>query len=395
MKTIPQNMKNQRGLTLIEVLVAMTLGLVVLIGAVNMQTEHRKSFKVVEAKATMQIDAKQGFEFIDRTMRESGSMGCVSGAILMGLGEQEGEVKETSLRIAMNPGNSPTACANPETNFCPGSEIMGYDDNGGTAVVPFPFAGDVLPNTDVVSVAGGIGEIYRVASFDSGKSNLSSSLSLDMTGLSSVRLKQNHYAEVSTCSEAEIFKITSSDAAIQAGTIEHGSGGTNGNTTGKFEIEITPSKSNNPELRRVAVTTFYIANDPATGVPTLYSNIDGVSSQLVEGVETMQITYGVDTDETTWNVPDIYVNAANMPDSDGDGNPDWNKVIAMRISFIMRSREEVYDTAEQPSFDMGMGDADPVTFMPVAADKYSRLMYTNTISLRNRIVGQRTYNGKI
>ena len=180
---------------------------------------------------------------------------------------------------------------------------------------------------------------------------------------------------MSQCAGAEIFKITSSDAVIQAsGTISHATG-TDGdeNETGEFKTDFL-RESSSTEIRRVATSAFYIANN-ASGEPTLFKSIDGVSNPLVEGVEHMQVLYGVDSNED--NVPESYKDASQI-------GTDFSAVVTVRLNFIMRSKEEVYKTDKKQVYEL-TGEAD--TFE--STDKYSRLIFTSTVTLRNRVLGKR------
>ena len=44
------------------------------------------------------------------------------------------------------------------------------------------------------------------------------------------------------------------------------------------------------------VTTVYSVKDGATGTPSLFRNVNGTEQELVEGIQNLQIFYGLDTD---------------------------------------------------------------------------------------------------
>jgi len=369
-------LKNQNGFTMLEVLVAMTLGLVVLGSAIGMQVSHRKSFKVTESKLNMQTNARFAFEFIGSSLRELGTIGC-----------RTVENYADGYRIAFVDKNIAFA------DFNLGKEIEGYDNVEGNTqwspVVPpaFDFTGNMTDGSDAITIRGAVGEVYPVDMDDNeGLSSAGIGIQLNMANISNIQLAPLQYAVLSQCAFAEVFQITGTQAQVNAGTIEHGISGlavSNQNTTFTSDFD-TRSIA---ELRRVAVTSYYIANND-NGIPTLYRDRDNTSNPLVEGVERMQIEYGVNTDKSTaWsggtvNVPDEYHDAVGVAASAAG----WANVVAVRLSFIMRSKEEVYEQDVTKTYSL----PGTTVYSYTPTDKYARLIYTATVNLRNRTLGKRT-----
>ena len=77
------------------------------------------------------------------------------------------------------------------------------------------------------------------------------------------------------------------------------------------------------------VTTIYSIQTGATGSPTLFRSVDGVSQELVEGIEDLQILYGEDTDNDL--VPNYFVDAASIT--------DMAQAISVRFTLIARTLE--------------------------------------------------------
>ena len=101
-----------------------------------------------------------------------------------------------------------------------------------------------------------------------------------------------------------------------------------------------------------------------TGGPKMQAEI------IAEGVENMQILYGLDTSVPGDNIVDAYVTAA--------GVTDWKQVMVVRIDLLVRapSVEGHYTNSNAyPSF----GD------YPIAAanDKYRRRIFTTSVHIRN------------
>ena len=66
----------QKGLTLVELMVAMLLGLVVIGGVVSVLVSNKRSFQTNEGLSQIQETARTAFELIARDVRQAGGTGC-------------------------------------------------------------------------------------------------------------------------------------------------------------------------------------------------------------------------------------------------------------------------------------------------------------------------------
>lgn len=103
-------------------------------------------------------------------------------------------------------------------------------------------------------------------------------------------------------------------------------------------------------LRRMHTSVFYLAScsnctGSGDGIPTLkrveYQSGSGVlnatsAEVVVEGIESLQIEYGVDSDDDGYpNLP--YLTAEAVTDPAGAAEGDWSKVVAIRLFVLSRS----------------------------------------------------------
>ena len=93
---------------------------------------------------------------------------------------------------------------------------------------------------------------------------------------------------------------------------------------------------------------------------------------MVEGIENMQILYGVDTDDPGDHVPNYYV-----PANPGWAATDWAKVVSIRISLLAVTLDD--NLTSQPMAYTYNG----VTTTPT--DHRVRRVFNATIALRNRL----------
>ena len=66
----------QAGLTLVELMVALVLGLVVILAVLNIFVSNRETFRVTENLMRIQENARAGFDFMARDVREAGQNPC-------------------------------------------------------------------------------------------------------------------------------------------------------------------------------------------------------------------------------------------------------------------------------------------------------------------------------
>jgi type IV pilus assembly protein PilW len=188
-------------------------------------------------------------------------------------------------------------------------------------------------------------------------------------------------AMVTDCQQARVFQITAMD---NDGTIRHDEGGgfDPGNACGDWSgctawTPFTLESGNNAaaEVTKVATLTFYISrrtpddDDPQPG-PSLYMREnDGDGRELVEGVENMQVLYGVDGNGD--DSADQYLPA--------DLVADWNAVQSIRVSLLMRTVDEVADAKDEGTYVVNGTTIDPVD------DRRLRRVVNFTATARNRL----------
>ncbi len=154
----------------------------------------------------------------------------------------------------------------------------------------------------------------------------------------------------------------------------------NGTTAFKHGSTLSKAYGTDAMLMPLDATIYYIRSKSGGG-RALYrlpwrGNQWQNSEEVVDNVEAMQIVYGLDTNGD--GSVDDYRKA--------DTVTDWSRVLAVRVSLLLRSNEDNLATNVQTySWDSdndGKLD-DPVT----ATDRRLRYVYTTTIALRNRMVG--------
>jgi type IV pilus assembly protein PilW len=341
----------QKGFSLIELMIAMVLGMVLMAGALQVFLGVKKTFVFNLDMASMQESARFAMEFITRDARMAGYFGCGSQA----------------LKNTLNPS---AGLGTWQFQFDQG--LVGYDgDDADFPVADFPVAdlpslsSGVMPNSDVFTVLRGAteGDSFRVDSH-----NIATSV---------IEVTSNHsYAAgrilmVSDCDHAAIFQTT----GITADTITHNAGAlVPGNCT--IDLGLPGSCSTNTymyggdaSVMEVTSNAYYVHTAP-NNVPTIYrqqilGGVDSTTEELVQGIESMQVLFGVDINGD--GVANRYTLASSVT--------NWTTVMSIRLHLLARSLTQV--TSEPVDFRF-VG----TTYSP--SDKYLRKEFITTVKVRNR-----------
>ncbi|MCF7982213.1 MAG: PilW family protein, partial [Pseudomonadales bacterium] len=179
---------------------------------------------------------------------------------------------------------------------------------------------------------------------------------------------QDSILMISDCEAADIFRVVNNPTTggtIQ--TVTHSQGSNNANVLSKLY-------QSDADVFSFTSSSYFIRNNPA-GVPSLYVKdhaLDTAAFELIEGVENLQVAYGVD--DTNDGVPERYI-AANTVQSASL----WKRVVAVRLRILMRTTDKVQAR--------DFVDTD-TTFSSFGAAAYTggfmRKVFTTTIQLRNR-----------
>ncbi len=341
----PRGPKAQRGLSLVELLVAMALGAFITVGIIQMFTANQETYRVNIGQARMQESARFALEFLTAPIRMAGFTGCYS----------EDDIFEAVAQVAGSPPY--------EANFAAGA-IAGHE---ATAPGVWSPGLGLLP-ADVQALAPIDGtDVLAVRTSDPSGARLAVPMATPSAPVV-IRnpLVASAYATgallvISDCQKGAIFQSTGSTVAASTTSILHAAGAA-GVTPGNAVQALTVDGSSfdvDATVHAVATKIYFIANGVGLnnrGDPprSLWRKTGGAPPvELVEGIEDLQVLYGVDSDGD--GVPNRYLTFQNIA--------DLSTVLTMRISLTANS----------------------VDVVTGAGDGLIRRTFTNTVALRNRI----------
>jgi type IV pilus assembly protein PilW len=134
----------------------------------------------------------------------------------------------------------------------------------------------------------------------------------------------------------------------------------------------------------------YFVADTGRGVPALYRTDEaGTPQELVEGVEQMQVLFGVGSDTDNDGVVDAiqYLRADEIRDAPQPQDV-WSRVVTARVHLLMQSTDRNVLWQAQPvdySINVTAGTSEYHVWDLEPTDKSWRQVYAMTVTVRNRV----------
>lgn len=302
------------GLTLVELMIAMTLGLFLLLGLVNVFLAQRQAYRTNENLAQLQSNARVAFELLAREIRESGTTLC--GAQVVG-------------NVVVN------ANASPWLDWSLGG-IQGFE---GDQTMPVVNTGTATAQR----VAGTDGLMIRSGSLMGGTTIADHAATASPIVLNTAThgLVTGNVLIACDYTQAAIFQAT--NASPSSPNIAHAvGGGTPGNCSDGFPLACPPSGSQhkfdtNGFVAPLSVTAWYIGNNARGGRSLFRILNNGTPQEIAVGIADLQLQYLTRTGTTP---------ATSYVDADDPSITSWAPtadptVIAVRVVLDLESEEAV------------------------------------------------------
>lgn len=360
-------MKSHRGLSLIELMIAITLGLVVLSALVVIFANSSRSRTEMERSNRQIENGRYAAELLATNLRMAGYLA-------------EFDPSEVS-----DPAALPDPCATATADLITALPLHVQGANDATNATKPSCISDLKIGTDILvvrrssaCVAGSAG----CAPFQNGAPHIQASLCTPTVG--------GYELAVSIPSKTEVVPPASNATAYATHYY------TLDTSIGAF----TKHKNNcttSADIYRYHVHIYFVANnnEPGDGIPTLKRAELGAGSfsvaPLVEGIEQMQIDYGIDTDSD--GVPNGYTQnpSAYASCSGIDCVKNWRNVMAVRVHLLARNIESSVGYSDSRTFALGFKDDGSVITAGVGSgnditldnSRYKRHVFTETVRLAN------------
>ncbi len=393
--------RSQHGVTLVELMIAITISLIIAIGISSIYASSKRSFKLQEEFSRLQENGRFAINHITRFVRSAGYSGCASGLnnISSIMNNSNDDIWEFTTGIegyefiGTVPGQlqalplTVTATADTSANhdlWKTATNISLPDPAGSTDLLGT--TSSPILNTDILVSRTADGSAIEVSQ-DNGGGQVFVSCPTGTTertcsdgNQSDCTLCVGDPVLVSNCQQAVAFQITnntavgSPPAGMKEVNVVHSNAG--GFTPGNSTTTLPMSLSQGDEVMRISTKVFYVGK--GTTGPSLFMRQAGSAAvELVEGVESMQVLYGEDTDATPDNIPNRYVSARDVL--------NFSNVVAVRVSILLRSVKQLpWRTASSETYLLGGMDNDTAVRLTSPSDKRLRKVMSTTIKVRNR-----------
>jgi type IV pilus assembly protein PilW len=352
------------GFSAVELMVAMALSLVLLGGVMTLFSNSRNAYETNERLARIQENGRFALEQIVRDVRAAGYAGCA---------------KRTASKPLKNVLNSSTSLL---WNFS--NPVQGFNGTAGawTPALTAPAATEradsdgagpdvdgPTPNTDVLVIRRAKSEaaVQRVkAPMGSGTADLQVWAPPNTIGAGDVVL-------ASSCDGASVFQVTgyTVDTSTQTATIAHATGGTfvPGNSSADVGNLFFADTS---ELVPIQTVVYFVDTSSTGSGTSLYRRIgDAAAEEVVEGIDTLQLQFGIDTNGDASHLADDYVTANSVT--------DWSRVVSVRVALLVRSLEQYGSEVDAASRTL-LGEN-----ISAFNDRRERRVFMTTATLRNKL----------
>ncbi len=318
------------GITLVELMVAMVIGLILLVAIAYVYMGNRQTFRALDDFSRVQENYRYAMDQVGVDMRMAGFTGCVN----------------VSSIDAANPANipiqPPAIAANPNS-LALATAVQGYS-GAGAWPGPAPAPANYVAGTDVLRITTSSGQGTNVTGPMPGAGG-----AIPING-NPANISAGATIVISDCTTAEIFSA----------------GAVGGTTSVTPSAALSKIYSTGAEIFPFLDTVYFIGSNPA-GNPSLYRRQNGAAAEeLVENVERMVLRFGVDTNN------DYAIDNYSIATAVGN----WRQVLSVRVNLVFRSNNAVATGTNSYTVE-------GVATTP--ADSRLRQVATATYGIRNRL----------
>jgi type IV pilus assembly protein PilW len=333
----------QEGVSIIELLVAVAISMILAAGIFQVFVGSTTSYSFNEDLSRQQENARFAMHILRQEVQAAGYLGCL---------QDPGSLVNTlpaSRDFAFDFDNAVYGLE--------AGDDSAWADNAG----PVDPTQNGTANLDLTTPASG-SDILVIRGINPGVTIEVTGFSPDgqlamSPGLIGIFDKPGKVLLVGDCKAAAVFQATGYD---------------NGSGTATYSGNLGHSFGAGAQVFEPRTVVFYVRNQ-AGNLSLCWKVGQENIEEIAEGVENMQVRYGVDTDND--RAADSYL-AANAV-------TDWSNVVSVRVYLLVRSVDEILrGDIDATSYDV---DGDGTTDYGPPNDRRMRMVFSSTMGLRNRL----------
>lgn len=352
-----------KGFTLVELMVSIVISSIIMLGVVSIYSNSRKSQVINESLARIQENLRFSADMIIRDIRMAGYSGCRSSSVTNSIDD-----------------NPPTLPYDFQKH------VTGFE----SADVPSEFPaigtdpGDRVAGTDAIVIIKVSSTGFKIESHNSSSATI-------FFDAAAAGIEEGDVLAITDCNHTAITRVsgpTNPDAHIVHNTGAQTDGPEN--CWKKLGPVTDPAPAcaanagteytygDNARVHKYIMHGYFIGVSQSGLTKSLYIlNLDkGVlsSTELVEGIEDFQISYGIDPDivETDNPFPVRFIKASDVA--------DFKKVVAVKFGMLLASVDDVKKVTPAVAKSYTLAG----TTVTPAADRKLRYSYNTTVKIRNK-----------
>ena len=358
--------RRQNAFSLVELLIAMTLGLILIAGMITVFEGNRRSSELNSTMADLQESARFALNAIARDTRMSGFQGCTD------INNSRLNVVAKNLPAGFDFASQATFGSLVASNTWNPAHPLGFTP---------PSHIPVVPGTHALILQFGEGNFARLNSQMSDAGVPDKSGAVVVNGQTS--LQAGDLAIIADCDVADIFRVTAASFSGGTTTLSHAASGNNGNLSKAFGA---PASISQTTVSPFESNTYYIGdagrtNDNGDPIRALYLQSLPYTTanppvELIRGVDNMRVAFGMRSGNTLRYV---------TPDNSAF---DASLVESVQVGLLMSSRERISDQDDTRTYMLAgqsigpQKGSDNGTQHP--GDRRFRLAFNTTLKVRNR-----------
>ncbi|MCL1092030.1 PilW family protein [Shewanella profunda] len=285
---------HQTGLSLVELMVAMVIGLFLTAGVFTMFSMSSSNVTTTSQFNQLQENGRIALAILERDLSQLGFMGDMTGTDFVLGANTQVTVAALASDCVGGGANNATLPNNTPAHF---RRLWGYEQGVGTA--PFDCLNNVNNNTDVLQIKRLIGPSLAAPSGDNVFVVANASQAIFFTGSASPPMTNGRIWEY----QHHVYFISDDASKI-------------------------------PVLRRKTLTDGGMNND----------------EQLVEGIENLRILYGFDNDGD--DTPDSFLSAENVSNLMWE-NQTFQRLVALKLFVLVRSVQVDTSYTNETQYQLG------------------------------------------
>lgn len=342
----------QKGLSLVELMIALTIGMFLVLGVLYIYSSSRASYATNDAGARVQEDGRFALERLTREIRMAGYMGCANALDL-------------NPRVIADPDGDGNVAEHLTFGAGEGIKVFNNGDNTGGDLWVNPTAIARVAGTDVI-ILKGMGSCTAPLT-----GNMSTDNANIQIGTNTCGWVPGDILVISDCTSADVF--AANNVSGGSVTIAHSSSVNTDILDNTRSSKLSKAYGADAIVGRYQETIFFVGIDTTVtpNQPALYEigyngTTYGAAQPVAGNVFDMQVTLNLDTD--------------------GDGDADsvnqaitnlinWRQVLGVNVEYRVRSEDGSAGSVNQ-TYSYNGADV---------TDRRIRRDFGTTVGIRNRL----------